>query len=507
MRATCTPTSPCSCPPPDRPARPSSCASRTTTSGPTPEHRRLPRPDDGGPSDHVPAAALLLRTLGADEPPRRGRHRGAHRRVRRRRPVLDPGAVGGGHQLRRRPLHLRAPRVQGLHRCRAADAALPHPGRGADGPGSCPAVRSARARAGLRPVRDVRPDRGHRADGLPAAAPRPRPSRGHRHSRARRRLPAGAGPGGARGCGRARLHRTQRDDGLRAHRGRPGSRGRDDGPAHRRPGTSGRRRALGDLWPPRPPCQGPRAAARPRAPRGPAAGGDGPGRRGRRGARLRHCRADDRARTPRAVCPVRPAPAPRAGAPDRGAADEQPGQDRLRAARRPRCCEQHHDPRRRARADRRRPPAPRRCATSSRWSSVVPTRPSTRPLPTSAATRCRSSRSRPSSRTRLGHLPAGWPRLTPRQLAATARPGPSHLPGHRTCCGPAGARHRRDRDVPYRPVHRHGRCPCPPGRGRLQPRPVLAAHRRADRAGPAARDLHGQASPSRQRCGSASPGR
>jgi acyl-CoA synthetase (AMP-forming)/AMP-acid ligase II len=84
---------------------------------------------------------------------------------------------------------------------------------GRDGPGPRPQRRRAGSASRLRPLRDVWPDRGHRADGLPAALAGRDPPGGRRGRRTGRQ-PAHRRPGRRRG-GRARLHRSQRDDGVR----------------------------------------------------------------------------------------------------------------------------------------------------------------------------------------------------------------------------------------------------------------------------------------------------
>ena len=133
------------------------------------------------------------------------------------------------------------------------------------------ALRRARPAARLGPVRDVRPDRGHRPDGLPAARPR-----------APRRRPRSASPSPAarsrssrcRSC-RSRPRRAvdvgelvydgrQRDARLRRRRRPTSRRGRESTAADRRRRPPYRRRPLRDHRPPQPLREGVRAADRPR---------------------------------------------------------------------------------------------------------------------------------------------------------------------------------------------------------------------------------------------------
>ena len=73
-------------------------------------HRRLPRPGRIGPRRAQPPAALLLRPVGAQQPPHRRCRRGRHRPVGRRRVLLDPDGGARRHRVRRRPAHVRPAR-------------------------------------------------------------------------------------------------------------------------------------------------------------------------------------------------------------------------------------------------------------------------------------------------------------------------------------------------------------------------------------------------------------
>ena len=130
------------------------------------------RPDR--PGDHLAADPLLLRPVRAQQPPRGRGGGGAHRPLRGRLLLLGPGRLRPGHHDGGRSLHLRAPGRLRLRRPSPALAATAHPGRRPDGPRACRRVRRARSPARVRALRDVRPDRGHRADGLPATCAWPR---------------------------------------------------------------------------------------------------------------------------------------------------------------------------------------------------------------------------------------------------------------------------------------------------------------------------------------------
>ena len=197
-------------------------------------HRRLPRPRPVRPRRAQPPAPLLLRAVGAQQPPHRRCRSRRHRALRRRRVLLDADGAAWRHRAGRRPAHLRPARCVRVRRPRAQSSPLRHPGR-----------RQARARAGdavppagatprLGLPGHVRPDRGDGPDGLPADRARRTPS-----VRDRRRDPGWAAASRARrrrlrpGDRRARLLRAQRDDGVREHTRRPRARSRAHRAAHR----------------------------------------------------------------------------------------------------------------------------------------------------------------------------------------------------------------------------------------------------------------------------------
>ena len=127
----------------------------------------------------------------------------------------DLAAEAGATSLAGVPYTFELLEASGFGDRRVPVAALPDPGRRPDGPGPRPRLRRARPPPRLGPVRDVRPDRGHRPDGLPAAGPGdldapeavgiPVPGGSFRLDRAGRRWGA-------------RLHRAERDDGVRRAR-------------------------------------------------------------------------------------------------------------------------------------------------------------------------------------------------------------------------------------------------------------------------------------------------
>ena len=166
-----TPSSPSSCPPRDRPDHP---AGRPLVHEPAVQrrgHRHLPRPHPERPSHDQLADPLLLRPVRAPQPPDRRRLTGRHRHLRGRRVLLERAATMVGHQLRRRPPHLRAARPHRVRTDGSPEPALHHPGRREDaGRHRCP-LRPARPRTQVEAVRHVRPDRSHRPHGLPATAP------------------------------------------------------------------------------------------------------------------------------------------------------------------------------------------------------------------------------------------------------------------------------------------------------------------------------------------------
>ena len=110
------------------------------------QHRRLPRPARERRRDHLAAPALLLRPVGAAQPPAGRCDRRAHRPVGGRRLLLGARGAHRGHRPGRRPAHLCAARRRRLRRpgaARPAVAALPDPGRRPDGAGPGPRVRRA----------------------------------------------------------------------------------------------------------------------------------------------------------------------------------------------------------------------------------------------------------------------------------------------------------------------------------------------------------------------------
>ena len=78
--------------------------------------------------------------------------------------------------------YVRPARPRRVRRHGPAVAALRHAGRRPAGAGAGPRLRRGRASTRVGPVRDVRPDRGHRPDGLPPAGPRRRGARVHRRA-------------------------------------------------------------------------------------------------------------------------------------------------------------------------------------------------------------------------------------------------------------------------------------------------------------------------------------
>ena len=249
-------------------------------------HRRLPGPHDGRCRADGAAHALLLRAVRRAQPSARGRGPAADRGLGRRRVVLGRGERAPDHLTRRCALHVRAARSGRLRRHGAAAPAVSHPGRGSARARGRASLCTPRARAGLGPLRDVRPDRGDRPDGLPAAAARRDRTHHHRHPGRGRlvhdRAAAGASvrrAGRPRGR-RARLPRAQRDAGLRGVAGRAGARTHRHRAAHRRHRTPARGRALRSRRAAQPRRQGLRAAPRPRPRR---EGARGPACRGRGG--------------------------------------------------------------------------------------------------------------------------------------------------------------------------------------------------------------------------------
>ncbi len=140
----------------------------------------------GRPRGHLAAAALLLRPLGGEQPPADRRRAGADRALGRRRVLLGP--------LPTRPARRRSPACPTPSTCSTGPASptatcptlryVTQAG-GRLGPDRVRRVRRARAAARLGPRRHVRPDRGDRPDGLPAA--RARRARARRRSACRSR--------------------------------------------------------------------------------------------------------------------------------------------------------------------------------------------------------------------------------------------------------------------------------------------------------------------------------
>ena len=177
----------------------------------------------------------------------------------------------GRHQLRRRAVHVRPARPGRLRRHGPAPPALrsPRPAAGSH-PTQVARYAALGRRDGWRPVRHVRPDRGHGPDGLPAAGPRRDPAVRHRRADPRRGVPPRAG----------RPRRPGRTPASWSTRGPNVMLGYADGPAdlalgrtvdELRTGDLARRapgRALRDRRPAEPVREDPRAARRPAPGRG-----------------------------------------------------------------------------------------------------------------------------------------------------------------------------------------------------------------------------------------------
>ena len=204
---------------------------------------------DDRPGDHLPAPALLLRPVRADQPPGQRSRRRAHRAVGRRRLLLgarrrSPAATSFAGV----PYTFELLEASGFRERTLPVAAVRHPGGRTDGARSGAGVRRARSSPGLGPVRDVRADRGHRPDGLSPARPgrrrTPRPSASRSRAAS---LPAsdGAGPDGV---GELVYAGPNVMMGY-AHRARrPGARRRADRAAHRRPGAAAPTTGCGRSW-------------------------------------------------------------------------------------------------------------------------------------------------------------------------------------------------------------------------------------------------------------------
>ena len=364
--------------------------------------------------------------------------------------------------------------------------------------GPCGTPSSGEPRLG--PRRHVRADRGHRPDGVPAAdlarhpAPRPSASRSRAAacgSRRRRRR--------GRRRRRARLHRAERDDGVRRAR-RPTSPAGPSSPS-----------CAPVTWPGRPTTgSGRSAAGSTGTPRSSASGSTSPGSRPpptvpdgcscpveRRPARLRRPAAGDRRRARRAHRGQRAArPARSAGAPGRPDPDHGRGQAGLAALRR------HAG----ARCDRSASTSAGAAAEDLRDLLAVTARPPGR-RPRRQLRRPRRRLARRSSRCRRGsaggsaHLPPGWQHLTPRELAARARA----VVGSRPRGDPVLLRALAIVAIvvsPHRPVAAARRCPRAARRRRLQPRAVHAAGGGACCSGARGSGCRGGARRARRRCGS-----
>ena len=243
--------------------------------------RRLPRPQAGRRRRDHASAALLLRVVGREQPP--GRWRCA---LLTEESVLDPRFWQPFRDQRATSFAGVPHTFELLDRIGFADLrpavpALRHPGRWTARARRRTPLRRARPATRLRLLRDVRPDRGHRPDGLPATRPRPRGALRDRHPDPRRLVQAGS---------RRRSDRSMRPGeqvgelvyrgpnvmiGLRRSRrttwrwGAPSTELRTGDLARLR-----LRRALRDRRAPEPGRQGVRAAHRPR-PRGAGAGRTG----------------------------------------------------------------------------------------------------------------------------------------------------------------------------------------------------------------------------------------
>ena len=156
------------------------------TSSPTPKHRGVPRHPRQRPGGDHAADALLLRPLGAQQPPAAA---APVILTEARWPMEASGrfAEAGATAFAGVPYTFDLLEPRGFDDRELPVAEGRDPGRRAAGPRTAyGATRPPGSPRGLGPVRDVRADRGHRADGLPA----PRPGR---------RAPVGIGvpiPGG-----------------------------------------------------------------------------------------------------------------------------------------------------------------------------------------------------------------------------------------------------------------------------------------------------------------------
>ena len=141
------------------------------------------------PRHHLAAAPLLLRPVGAEQPPASPAPVSCSPTCRWPTSASGPWRPRAGRPASpacRTPSSCSTPRASAARDL--PDLAVRHPGRRPDGSRAHPCVRRARPRARLGPVRHVRPDRGDGPDGLPAARPRARPPGGRSASRS----PAGA---------------------------------------------------------------------------------------------------------------------------------------------------------------------------------------------------------------------------------------------------------------------------------------------------------------------------
>ena len=126
----CTPIWRCCCPRPAPPARRALVRlSHANVLANADRDRRVPRPHRRRSGDHLAPPALLLRAVGAAQPPRAGRRHGAHRPVRGGRLLLGRLPHPRGHEPRRGAVHVRAPRPGGLrpHAPRHACGSSPRP--------------------------------------------------------------------------------------------------------------------------------------------------------------------------------------------------------------------------------------------------------------------------------------------------------------------------------------------------------------------------------------------
>ena len=440
-----------------------------------------PRGDDA-------AAALLLRPVGAAQPP--AARRGAGARPTCRSPTPASGTCSGEHRRDHASPACRTPSTcstgsaSPTWTCRRC-ATSPRPAAGWR-PTGCAAAPSSAGARGWDLVRHVRPDRGDRPDGLPAARPGRRPPRTRSAGRSR-----AAASGWTRrrrrrrGRRRARLLRAERDAGLRRRPGRPRARPHGRRPAHRRPRRAGPTTACSELVGRRSrfaKVLGLRIDLEHVEAQLGERGVGGGLRRGRRPAGRSRSRAtaDDRraADAGRAALPACRPRAVRRRARRRAAAAAPTASPTCRRS--PACV-----------AGRAVPPAERPRATCARdlralYAEVLDRDDVTDDssfVERSAATRCPTSSCRCGSRRLLGHLPAGW-HTTPSLRRACAGRAAAARRGRtlETSVAAAGARDRARSSASHADAARRRR------------RRARAARRRRATTSPASRSA-----PSRRR--------